>query len=196
MKHFVYSSILHTQLRKLMNHDCKRYVEEALMESGLHYTILQPTTFLDNTPIAMLADQSPEIVFPAMWEPDVEFSMLALQDLGEVAAKVVTEREKHYFAEYPLASTWPVSQGEIVREIGIIAGKVVRVERKGVMEAADMLLCRLYRGEESSLESRDIAERMVLYYNRYGLKANPGICEMLLGRKPTEWRNFVKASIQ
>lgn len=27
-KHFVFSSVLCTQLRKLLNHDCKRYVEE------------------------------------------------------------------------------------------------------------------------------------------------------------------------
>ena len=38
-QHFVYSSVLQTQLRKLLNHDCKRYVEEYLMESGLNFTI-------------------------------------------------------------------------------------------------------------------------------------------------------------
>jgi len=27
-RHFVFSSVLCTQLRKLLNHDCKRYVEE------------------------------------------------------------------------------------------------------------------------------------------------------------------------
>lgn len=27
LKHFVYSSVLNTQLRKMLNHDCKRYVE-------------------------------------------------------------------------------------------------------------------------------------------------------------------------
>lgn len=30
-KHFVFSSVLNTQLRKLLNHDCKRYVVSALL---------------------------------------------------------------------------------------------------------------------------------------------------------------------
>lgn len=50
-KHFVYSSVLHPQLRKLMNHDCKRYVEEYLIESGLEYTIVQPSHILDMFPV-------------------------------------------------------------------------------------------------------------------------------------------------
>ncbi|OCL10290.1 hypothetical protein AOQ84DRAFT_362532 [Glonium stellatum] len=33
--------------------DCKRGVEECLMEAGLLYTILQPTSFMDNFPLAL-----------------------------------------------------------------------------------------------------------------------------------------------
>lgn len=40
VQHFVYSSVIQTRLHKLLNHDCKRYVEEALFESGLKWTIL------------------------------------------------------------------------------------------------------------------------------------------------------------
>ena len=46
VSHFIYASVLHPCLRKLMNHDCKRYVEEYLIESGLPYTILQPSHFI------------------------------------------------------------------------------------------------------------------------------------------------------
>ena len=45
LKHFVYSSVLHPRIRKLLNHDCKRYVEEYLVESGLNYTIVQPKSY-------------------------------------------------------------------------------------------------------------------------------------------------------
>lgn len=51
VQHFVYSSELHLVSRKLMNRDCKRYVEEYLIESGLQYTILQPSHFMDMFPI-------------------------------------------------------------------------------------------------------------------------------------------------
>lgn len=147
------------------------------MESGLNYTMLQPITFLDNIPVAMPAQQGPKITFPAMWSPDVRFSMLALSDLGEVTAKVIREGGKHYYAEYALTSTWPVSQGEIVRELGRITGKEVVIEEKDIHEAGDMLYKRLFKGQEPSTVAGDIAERMVLYYNRHGLVANPGICD-------------------
>ena len=42
-KHFVYSSVLYPILRKLSNHDNKRYVEEALVESDLVYVSLFPS---------------------------------------------------------------------------------------------------------------------------------------------------------
>jgi uncharacterized protein YbjT (DUF2867 family) len=45
IEHFVHSSVLHSLLRKLINHGCKRYLEEYLIESGLAYTILQPMHF-------------------------------------------------------------------------------------------------------------------------------------------------------
>lgn len=50
--------MLNSRLRKMMNHNCKRYVEEYVMESGLPYTILQPTTFMDNLPLPLLWRQT------------------------------------------------------------------------------------------------------------------------------------------
>ena len=122
--------------------------------------------------------------------------MLALADLGEVAAKVIKERKDHYFAEYPLTSTWPISQGDVVREVGKLVGKDIAIEHKGVKEAADMLCKRLYKGEKPSADNRDIAERMILYYDRRGLRANPNTCEMLLGRAPTDWKIRVKEQVE
>lgn len=45
---FIFSSVIHPQVRKLVNHDRKRLTEEYLVESGLWYTILQPSHFVDN----------------------------------------------------------------------------------------------------------------------------------------------------
>lgn len=195
-KHFIYSSVLHTQLRKLLNHDCKRYVEEALMESSLNYTILQPTTFLDNVPVAMLAKQPPSINFPATSGPDVPFSMLALQDLGEIATKCIFEGEKHYFAEYPLTSTQPITLRQIADEIGRVTGKKVEIDDKNALDASAMLCNRLFKGQQPSMETKEIADRMLLYYQQRGLKGNPITCELLLGRKPMHWQDWVKAQVE
>ena len=75
-KHFILSSVLNSQFSKMLNHDCKRTIEEWIMESGIPYTILQPSTFMDNMPVAMLAQQE-KPVFPALWSTENRFSMLA-----------------------------------------------------------------------------------------------------------------------
>ncbi|CAK4030604.1 Hypothetical predicted protein [Lecanosticta acicola] len=43
-QHLVFSSVLNTQHRQLMQHDLKSYIEERLMISPLSWTILEPTT--------------------------------------------------------------------------------------------------------------------------------------------------------
>ncbi|KAH7052089.1 hypothetical protein B0J12DRAFT_660553 [Macrophomina phaseolina] len=91
-KHCVYSSVFSTQLRKMMHHDCKRYVEVNLMESDLNFTILQPTHFMDRFPVAMILSQS-ERMYRANWNTNIPLFFMALQDLAEAAAKVIEERE-------------------------------------------------------------------------------------------------------
>ena len=46
--HFVLSSVLYWHLRKLLNHDRKRYIEEYLCESTLQWNVLQASHFMDN----------------------------------------------------------------------------------------------------------------------------------------------------
>ncbi|GME38566.1 Nucleoside-diphosphate-sugar epimerase [Neofusicoccum parvum] len=194
--HFVYSSVLNTQLRKMMNHDCKRYVEEYLMESGLNFSILQPSHFMDMFPLALLLSQS-EPVYQANWKTTVPFSFVALQDLAEAAAKVIEEREKHFMAQYPLCSTLPMPYAEVVRVVGQEIGKDIRIETRPVVEAADALLKMLFgSADKAHPRTRDAAHRMVLFYNYHGLQGNPNILEWLIGRKPTSHRDWVRAQVQ
>ncbi|RWQ99884.1 hypothetical protein C8Q69DRAFT_489862 [Paecilomyces variotii] len=150
-QHFVYSSVLQTQLRKLMNHNAKRYVEEYLMEPGLNFTILQPSHFVDG------------------------FFSIIYEDHGEAAAKVFEEREKHYFAQYPLVSTYPTNYKSVVEAASRALGKEIRIERISFEHAL---------------------ERLLLYYNRRGLLGNPNVTEWLLGRRPTTLEDFIERAVK
>lgn len=190
LKHFVYSSVLHPQISKMLNHAAKLRVEEALVESGLPYTILQPTTFMDNLPVEKLAaEESP--VFKCAWNPDRKFSWIATGDLGEAMYTVLQEREKHFYATYELVGTRvPVSFGEVMKLIGDKIGKEIRVEEAGFKEAVEGLLVRLYGTSERDRRRRDAAERMILYYDGRGLVGNSTVLEFLIGREGTgvqEW---------
>lgn len=181
--------MLHSQLRKLLNHDCKRYVEEHLIESGLACTILKPTHFMDMFPIGMLMQKRDEnggseavVEYPMMWNPRTEFSFVGLGDLGAAGAKVLEERERHFFATYEICSTDVMSYEDVCVVAGEVLRCTVRPRQKGFEEAVEGL-AKLVVGEEASAAARDGVERMLLYYNRRGLKGNKNALEWLIGRK-------------
>ena len=194
-KHYIFSSVLNTQLRKLMNHDCKRYVEEYLMESGLNYTILQPSHFMDMFPIKQLtSEKSP--VYQARWDPSIPFSYTALHDLGEATAKIMDEREKHYMAQYPLVSTSPpMGYGEVCKIASKRLGKDIKVEHKSMFEAAEGLM-KAIGGPDPPPYTRDGVQRMLLWYNYHGLMGNPNVLEWILGRKPMSWEAWIEDKMQ
>ncbi|KAI9693300.1 MAG: hypothetical protein M1822_005296 [Bathelium mastoideum] len=185
-KHLVYSSVLNSQLSKLLNHDCKRYVEEYLIESGLPYTILQPTTFLDNIPITALAQQESP-VFHAAWDPATRFCFIALRDLAAASAVVFEQRERHLYAQYPLVSTGPHSFEEVMHLLSQELGKPIRIEKMPYEEAVRGRMARM-GGDDP--RTKDVTERLVLYYERRGLLGNSNQLVWLLGRPSTtcaEW---------
>lgn len=195
LKHFVYSSVLNTQLRKLLNHDCKRYVEEYLIESGLNYTIIQPSHILDQFPVEMLV-RSEDPVFPAAFDPSVKFSFTALQDLAEAIATIFQEREKHYLAQYTACSTRPTSYTEILAMLGEEIGKPIRVQRQDYYEAADKFLSALAgKSSEVPQRSRDTVHHLLLYYNFYGIKGNTNVLGWLIGRTPTSIDQFLHQKV-
>lgn len=194
-QHFVYSSVICTQLRKLMNHDCKRYVEEYLMESGLQYTILQPSHFFENTPVGMIMQQD-EPIFPVAYNPDVVFSFTAVRDMAEASATVIEEREKHYYALYPILSTMPMARTKLIEAIGEAIGKPIRVERQSLEEGIEWITKMIFQGKDVDPRSLDISERLMWYYNRRGILGNPTVTEWLLKRKATSCEEWVDMQVK
>ncbi|KAJ5587522.1 uncharacterized protein N7459_003287 [Penicillium hispanicum] len=216
-QHFVFSSVLGTQHRNLMQHDLKSRVEERLFLSPINFTILQPTNFMDAYPVAQLAEQSKPVVHK-LWNPNIPNSVVALHDLAEAAAKVLTEREAHFFAQYPLCSTMPVSDSTIIAVIEKHLGKKIEVLTPSFEEGVENCIQYLFGGAESAVYAgeqvaedlkraaadgelrpditRDEAERLVLFYNRRGLKGNPRVLRWLIGREPTTVDEWVQAQLQ
>lgn len=197
LKHFIYSSVIQIQLRKLMNHDCKRYVEEYLMESTLNWTILRPSHFLDSVRfngLIVAHNQGHEPIFRAFFSPETRFCFSTYDDYAESSAKIIKEGEEHYLATYDLVSTKPLSYRNILEIMSQELGKKVVIEQMPLKKAADMILVRLHgsieEAEKKGLYSYEGPTRMLLYYDRHGLSGNVKISEAVLGRKTTsaqEW---------
>ncbi|CAG8908985.1 unnamed protein product [Penicillium egyptiacum] len=199
-KHFVLSSVLGTQHRSLLQHDLKSYVEERLFLSPLDcWTILKPGNFLDAYPVAALASQD-HPVLEKWWKPEHANSVIALDDLAAASAKVLNEREAHYLAEYPLVSTLPISETDIIGLIEKRIGKSIELKTPSFDTGVNKLINALYGGPEkgegeiglgrSSPDDlrgdfvRDTVEHLIMFYNRRGLKGSPNVLRWLLGREP------------
>lgn len=205
IKHFILSSVLGSQLTKLPSHACKRPVEEALMESGLPYTILQPTFRMDVFPLQVVLSQKPAdggpIVHKAAWRPEIKTSFVTLRDQAEAARAVVEERERHLYATYQLVSTpEPIPYAEFVRRAVEVAGERVEVGYRGYEEAVAFYLGILFGGEEKAdPEVRDGLQRTLLYYNHRGLLGSSTQLEWLIGRKGEtveEWARGVVGLVE
>lgn len=171
-------------------------MEEYLIESGLDYTIIQPTHFMDLFPVPILLRQ-PEPVYNALWNPGTKFSYIALRDLGEAAYRVIIERERHYGAMYPLASTaGAVGYDEVCKIAGRKMGKDIHIKQLGFEEAMKVLLDRALGGKEVDAYAKEGIERMLLYYSTRGPHGNKGALEGLIERPATSWEDFIDIRIE
>lgn len=100
-------------------------------------------------------------VYKAAWNPDVKFSQIALRDLGQAAAKVITERSAHFFATYPLVSTRPTPYREVVSIVGGVIGREIKVEQLEYRQAVQGFLKMVCGEKEVPWQTRDAAERLV-----------------------------------
>ncbi|KAJ5874168.1 uncharacterized protein N7529_002598 [Penicillium soppii] len=126
-------------------HDYKSRVEERLLLSTLNFTILQSTNVVNAYPVAQLAKmEAPSI--KELWNiynPNIANSLIALGDLAEAGARVLTERETHEFAQYSLCSTLPNSWGHIGKKIEVLTP----IFREGVNKDTNLL----YGGKERGI---------------------------------------------
>ncbi|HZP99302.1 MAG TPA: NmrA family NAD(P)-binding protein [Reyranella sp.] len=183
IKRFVYHSVLHPQIEDMPHHWNKMRVEELLFASGLDVTILQPTAYMQN----LLANW-PAIgsgVHRTPYPAATRISLVDLGDVGEVAAKVLTE-DGHAGATYELVGTPPLSQIEVAAILSDALAHPVRVEA----ETIEAWRSRSgLRGPQA-----ETLIKMFRYYERHGLTGSPNTLRWLLGREPTSLAAFARAA--
>jgi len=104
--------------------NCRQHaqIEEELISSGLPYTLLRPTTFMQNT-LATARTVSSE---GRIYQPfkDGKLGMIDVRDIGEVAAKVLTE-EGHEGKSYTMTGPAAISFHDIAEVLNKVLGKKV-----------------------------------------------------------------------
>jgi NAD(P)H dehydrogenase (quinone) len=143
----VYHSVASPYCPAMPHHLGKAVAEDLVRRSGLAWTVLQPGAYLQNL------DLTGDVAVP--YDVDAVFGFADLADVGEVAARVLSE-DGHVGATYELA-TRTATVAELAAEAGVRARQVPN-EADGWLGA------------------------MFAYYDAHGLPVGTRTTAALLGR--------------
>jgi uncharacterized protein YbjT (DUF2867 family) len=171
------------------HHWQKLRVEERLLKSGLCYTILQPTAYMQNvlTHWEQILEQG---TYPVPYAVETRLSMVDLKDVAEAAAVVLTE-PGHVGATYELVGTEAMSQIEAATILSQQLGRPVHAQ-------VVPLETWTQRARASGLGTYQVETlaKMFRYYECYGFWGNPRVLSWLLGRPPTTFAAFVNRRLE
>jgi uncharacterized protein YbjT (DUF2867 family) len=184
VEQFVYHSVMHPQTPSMPHHWGKLYVEAALFESRLRYTILQPASYMQNV-LALWPAVVSEGVYAVPYSVESRLTPVDLDDIAEVAGIVLTE-PGHDNATYELAGPAALSSSEMAEVLSRKLGRSVKAAQLPIAAWKE-------RAQASGLGAYQIDTllKMFDYYDRHGFCGNPRILANLIGRPPTTFEAFV-----
>lgn len=183
--HVVYHSVLHPQVQALAHHWNKIFVEEAVLESGLPFTILQPSSYMQNTQ-GDWKGITEDGVHTLAFSTKAKLALVDLDDVAEAAA-IVTGRPEHFGAVYELAGPEMLSCEDKAAVLSKVLGRPVRA-------AQDSLDAFRAKAKAAGMPQHVIDTRaaMFAHYDHRGLAGNPNVLGWLLGRPPTTFERYVR----
>lgn len=183
VERFILYSVLHPVIG-VPHHLRKLAAEKCLIESGINYTIVQPSRYMQH--LAVIWKDILENSIHAMpFSTTSKFSLVDLADLADAVAKIVCEKG-HNGASYQLAGPEQLDQEHCAQIISRFLGRPVRAARSSPEIAISM--ARKAGWPDSRLENLRI---MNAHYDRHGLIGNSNILSWILGRKPATFADYV-----
>jgi uncharacterized protein YbjT (DUF2867 family) len=189
VEQFAFHSVLHPQVEAMPHHWNKLRVEEALFESGLAYTILQPASYMQNV-LAGWQTIVERGVYAVPYSVECRMSMVDLEDVAEAAAVVLTE-SGHLGAVYELAGPEILAQTQVAKVLSSRLGREVRAEQVAINAWKR-------QAQASSMGTYQVETlvKMFHYYDLCGFWGNPHALSHLLGRAPTKFDAFIERAIR
>jgi uncharacterized protein YbjT (DUF2867 family) len=173
---FVFHSVLHPDDTSMPHHVRKGEAERVVRARLDRATVLRPAAYAQNLESAARGGR---IEVP--YSIDTPFSNVDLEDVAEVAARVLTE-DGHEGADYDLVGPERLS----VRQLAVVAAEVLGHP----VVAVSKPLAQWLAGPGAGLpaQARDDLVAMFRTYDREGLVGDPATLRSLLGREPRTWR--------
>lgn len=189
IKHFVLHGAIAPYLQDVSFHWAKLTANIDLYHSGMPYTVLVPSNFMQN-----IMWTWPVVVDQGRWElpyrTDLPLAWVDVDDVAEAAANVLTGSGDEY-ATYELAGA-VLSRDAIAKLVGAHLGRPVQAVRAD----PDTFMAKLKAAPRYAGRSQDEFDQirgMFRHYDQVGCPAsNTKVLSMLLGRPATSFAQFVK----
>jgi uncharacterized protein YbjT (DUF2867 family) len=181
---FVFSGVIHPSLTKLSNHAAKLPVEEAIFESGMIFTVLQPTMFMQT-----LDNGWSEVVnndrFSLPYSKQMRVCYVDYRDVAEAAAIALTS-DKLDDGTFELCAQGMINRIELTVLMTEILGRSIAAEEGQFDEWAEQ--AKLPVGPV-----RDGLLQMYTDYDKYGFPGgNPLVLSTILGRGPRTLKDYIQ----
>jgi uncharacterized protein YbjT (DUF2867 family) len=180
VRRFVFSSVIHPVISALRNHIDKAPVEEAIIESGMEYVILQPTLFFQNLAQGWLAVLKTG-TYGEPWSEETRFSRVDYRDVAEVAAIALTENRLLY-GTYQLCAEGNLNRKEIVA----LMSEVLERKIESVRSSPSASSSKTAEKQPSPMQI------MFDWYDHYALVGNALTLRAILDREPRTLRDYFK----
>ena len=181
VQHFVFSSVLHPIITDLIQHELKRDIEEKLVCSTLNFTILQPSDYMQVLRIRTAFETG---VFALAWNRDQRQSVVDVEDITDVTAKVLLEGEPHYGATYQLSAPGCFSAWDIGAIVAKVCGREIDVQEVSPIQRMKDHFKGREMDEGAAYQLR-VFTALRDWYSGHEFVGNPNVLRMLLGREPT-----------
>jgi uncharacterized protein YbjT (DUF2867 family) len=172
VRRFVFSSVIHPVL-SLPNHAAKAPVEEAVIDSGLEFTLLHPAVFFQN-----FAHAWPRVleegVIAQPWSVETRFSRVDYRDVAEVAAISLTQ-ERLLNGVFELTADGVHNLSDVAALLSeILARRITarKIDSQTMMNVPAPM------------------QAMFDFYNQHGLRGNSLTLRAILGREPRTLRAY------
>lgn len=187
VERLVFWSVLHPHI-DVPHHWRKLDAEKYLIESGLGYTILQPSRYMQHlAPIWKHVQEDGVHSLP--FSVDSLFSLVDLADLAEVTAAIVTQ-PGHEFATYELAGPEALSQADCAGILSGLLGKPVEAQARSLEDVRA-------QAEKAGMPGARIENMIAMnkHYDAHGLRGNGRVLQWLLGRDAHSFEDYVRREL-
>ncbi len=182
VRKFVFSGVIHPTL-SLTNHVAKRPVEQALCESGLIFTVLQPAAFFQNFAEAWqtIAEQGS---FTLPYSAEKKVCYVDYRDVAEAAALALTT-DTLDFGTFEMCAPGMLTRTEVAVLMSEALGRTIRAVTVPFDEWAD-------RAHIPPGVQRAGFERMYANYDQFGFPGgNSLVLRAILGRDPRTLTDYL-----